>query len=137
MQPWSNLPLRNRRILLVEDCPDDQRLMARILTRAGSDVMLECSGESAIYRIRHVAANERCFDLVVMDLQMPGMDGIETTRKLRATGCQTPIVAVTARGDEATERVWKDAGCISYLTKPFPPDALISVACQAMTNAEV
>jgi CheY-like chemotaxis protein len=137
MQSGTSQPLRSRRILVVEDCPDDQRLLARILSRAGGEVSLECSGESAIEHIRHVAGTGRGFDLVVMDLQMPGMDGIETTRRLRESGYIVPILAVTACGNEDTEMEWKSAGCFSYLAKPVRPDTLVSRACQALLAVEV
>jgi CheY-like chemotaxis protein len=109
-------PLEHRRVLFVEDCPDQQRLYTCFLERVGAEVILECNGDAAL---ETVARSSRTFDAVVMDLDMPEMDGIQTTRILREHGFAGAIIAVTAYGSQETRRRWLDAGCDVYLEKPL------------------
>ncbi len=128
--------LNSTRLMLVEDCPDDQRLMALLLSRAGAEVILECNGESAIRQFERSLRRDTTYDGIVMDLQMSGIDGIETTRRLRSRRYVGPIIAVTAHGDVNTEREWLDAGCSCYVRKPFSPLHFVqSVADAVCQNA--
>ena len=89
--------LEGRHVLLVEDSPDQQRLYLRFLQRAGAEVTLECYGQSTVETVEE---SPHTFDAVVMDLELPGMDGIEATRRLRELGFEGAIIAVTAYGSE-------------------------------------
>jgi CheY-like chemotaxis protein len=109
-------PLEGRRVLLVEDCPDQQRLLAAQLQRSGARVTLECNGKSAV---RLVERSAKPFDVVVMDFAMPVMDGIEATRQLRARGYRGAIVGITATSYGGTEQRWLEAGCDVFLQKPL------------------
>ncbi len=129
--------LSQARLLLVEDCPDDQRLMARLLTRAGAEVFLECNGEGALERFQRSQANGDVLDGILVDLQMPGINGIEATKRLRSCGFEGPLIAITAHGGRETERKWRMAGCTSYLSKPFQPDEFVRLTSQALKRSSV
>jgi two-component system cell cycle response regulator DivK len=106
------------RILVAEDDPDSRRIVVKVLTREGYGVLDASGGEAAVA----IAQAERP-DLVIMDLAMPGMDGWEATRRLKADPrtADIPIIALTAfalRGDEERARA---AGCDGYLAKPCLP----------------
>ncbi len=125
--PETSPPLEGRRVLLVEDSPDQQRLYLVFLRQAGADVTLECNGQAALHAVEKSADP---FDAVVMDLEMPGMDGIEATAELRSNDFNDPIIAVTAHGRANTEQLWLKAGCNAYLQKPLNESTLIGAIQQ-------
>lgn len=106
------------RILVVDDNPLNCRLLGLLLERAGHRVASVQSGEAALARL---AAEP--FDLVLMDMQMPGLDGLETTRRIRAlpdpTKARVPVVAVTANAMPGDQERCRAAGMDGYLTKPI------------------
>jgi two-component system cell cycle response regulator DivK len=109
------------RILVVEDDLDNRRIVVKVLSTAGHRVLEASDGGSAI----EVARREHP-DLIIMDLALPGMDGWEASRRLKADPetADIPIVALTAfamRGDEERAR---EAGCDAYLSKPCRPQAI-------------
>ncbi|ERS84772.1 ATP-binding protein [Halomonas sp. PBN3] len=105
------------RVLVVEDNPVNQRVALAMLERQGCRVALAESGEDALARV----ARER-FDLIFMDIQMPGMDGLEVTRRLRARHgwlSRVPVVAMTAGGPEGEQARCLAAGMNGYIAKPL------------------
>ncbi|HUJ46096.1 MAG TPA: ATP-binding protein [Rhizomicrobium sp.] len=113
-----------KRILLAEDNPINAMLMRELLKRRGYEVVGVASGEAAL----DASESER-FDLVLTDIHMPGLDGIETARRMRereaATGrVRTPIVALTADALETGKHACQDAGMDGFLTKPVDPEEL-------------
>ncbi|MDA0163995.1 response regulator transcription factor [Solirubrobacter ginsenosidimutans] len=106
-------------LLLVDDDAPILRMLERTLTAEGYDVVAAADGGSAL------AAVERSVpDAIVLDVSMPGMDGLAVTRRLRAKGLRVPILLLTAR-DAVHERVaGLDAGADDYLVKPFDVDEL-------------
>jgi signal transduction histidine kinase/ActR/RegA family two-component response regulator len=113
------------RVLLVEDSPGMQRLLQMLLRRAGLDVALAVNGRVAIER----ATAER-FDLVLMDMQMPEVDGYCATAELRRRGMTVPIVALTAHAMGGDREKCLAAGCTDYLTKPIDPAHLFQVVAR-------
>jgi len=108
-------------ILLVEDF-DDTRLMTKLwLTKKGYRVVEAENGQEAV-----VAAQREQPDLIIMDMMMPGVDGLDATRQIREYQSlqTTPIVAVSAYGADQYRHKALDAGCNEYVPTPFDPDAL-------------
>lgn len=101
-------------VLLAEDDPTISEPLARALHREGYDVDVQPDGLGALAR-----AAERDVDLVVLDIGLPGMDGLEVCRRLRADGHGVPVLVLTARADEVDTVVGLDAGADDYVTKPF------------------
>jgi DNA-binding response OmpR family regulator len=101
------------RVLLVEDDAAIADPLARALKREGYDVDVFGDGPSAL------AGAEDGADLVVLDLGLPGMDGLEVCRQMRAGGSVVPVLVLTARADEVDTVVGLDAGADDYVTKPF------------------
>src|ERR1043165_4378878 len=106
-------------LLLVDDDAPIRRMLERTLTAEGYDVEAAADGGAAL------AAVERSLpDAIVLDVTMPGMDGLQVTRRLRAKGLRVPILLLTAR-DAIHERVaGLDAGADDYLVKPFDVEGL-------------
>ena len=99
-------------VLLAEDDAAISDPLARALRRQGYDVHLAETGPDAL-------AGARKSDLVVLDLGLPGMDGLEVCRTLRAEGLQVPVLVLTARSSEIDAVVGLDAGADDYVSKPF------------------
>ncbi len=117
----------NCRILLAEDGPDNQRLIGFLLRNAGADVTVVEDGQKAVEQLFGQDAKERPFDVVLMDMQMPRMDGYQATRTLREGGYQGPIIALTAHAMKEDRQRCLDAGCDDYLPKPVERAAMLQV----------
>jgi PAS domain S-box-containing protein len=131
-------------ILLAEDGPDNQRLLTLVLKKAGATVILAKNGREAVEMALASSRGwgRRCtdpsepFDLVLMDIQMPEMDGYEATRRLRAEGYTTPIIALSAHATTHAAHQCLDAGCTDYLAKPIDRDALLRMIAQYVKKGE-
>jgi len=108
-----------KRILLVEDNPINALLARALLTREGCSVDHAARGEDAIAAVKVGA-----YDLILMDMRMPGLDGEQTSRELRRLGVVTPIVALTANAFEDDRHACLAAGMNDFLVKPLSPAAL-------------
>lgn len=118
------------RILLAEDGLDNQRLIAFHIRRAGATVDIAENGLVALDMARAAIREGRPYDLVLTDVQMPEMDGLELTRTLRAEGVATPIIAITAHAMAEDRRRCFEAGCDDYTSKPIDGPGLLAV-CSA------
>jgi CheY-like chemotaxis protein/two-component sensor histidine kinase len=116
------------RILLVEDGADNQRLISLILRKAGAQVEIAANGRIAVERLR----TDPAFDLVLMDMAMPELDGYQATRLLREMGFAKPIVALTAHGLLGERERCLAAGCDLYATKPLDRAELLRIAQNAL-----
>jgi CheY-like chemotaxis protein len=109
------------RVLLVEDNPINALLARALLTREGCAVEHAPGGEEAL-----AATRNGVFDLILMDMRMPGLSGVETTVQMRADGVAAPIVALTANAFEDDRQACLAAGMNDFMVKPLSPDALRS-----------
>ena len=107
------------RILVVEDGFDNQQAIAHILRKAGAEVSVAENGQVAVDLALAATPAGNSFDVILMDIQMPGMDGYEATKRLRSAGCVTPIIALTANSAAGHRQKCLDAGCDDFMTKPF------------------
>ncbi len=108
------------RILIVDDEPEILRLVRDYLASAGFSVATAKTGDEALMRARMDPP-----DLVVLDLGLPGLDGLDVTRSLRRQG-DVPIIMLTARDDETDKLVGLELGADDYVTKPFSPRELVA-----------
>ncbi len=108
------------KILLVEDGVTNRKLLGLVLRRAGATVITAENGREGVEK-----ATRESFDVILMDMQMPIMDGYTATRALIAQGCPTPIIALTAHAMKGDEEKCRAAGCCGYLTKPIDSDVLL------------
>jgi CheY-like chemotaxis protein len=125
-----SLALKGARILVVDDSLDNQMLIGRTLRLLGATVELAGDGMEAIEK-----AMSQTFDVVLMDLQMPRLGGVEATRLLRRRGYTRPIVALTAHALKEDRALCMDVGCTDYLTKPIERDNLLRVLERLSTSA--
>ncbi|WP_333740174.1 response regulator transcription factor [Streptomyces sp. IBSBF 2806] len=108
-----------KRVLVVDDDPTVSEVVAGYLDRAGFAVDVAADGPTAVAQ-----AARRKPDLVVLDLMLPGMDGLEVCRRIRATA-PLPVIMLTARGDEEDRILGLEVGADDYVTKPFSPRELV------------
>ncbi len=116
-----SLPIPGLKILLVEDAPDNQFLIKELLTQLHMTVDIANNGAEGIER-----AKKTDYDIVLMDMQMPVLDGYSATRMLREDDFKTPIFALTASVMEEERSLALEAGCDAYLTKPLDIALLLS-----------
>jgi signal transduction histidine kinase/ActR/RegA family two-component response regulator len=114
--------LAGRRILVVDDGPDNQRLLGYFLRRAGASTYFASNGAEAVEQVQAATPS---FDAIVMDIQMPVLDGRDATRKLREHGCDIPILACSAHGCDGERDLCTAAGCDDYMPKPVVRGALV------------
>jgi len=113
----------SKRILVVEDHEDNRQILRILLAGAGFDMLEAWDGEAALT----TAASERP-DLILMDIQLPGLTGYEVTRRLKADPLlrAIPIIAVTSYALSGDEGKATEAGCDAYVTKPYRPRQLLA-----------
>jgi PAS domain S-box-containing protein len=120
------------RVLVVDDGPENRELISLVLTENGLWVEEAENGQVAVDKV--AAAS---YDLVVMDMQMPVLDGYAATRELRRRGVTVPIVALTAHAMKGYEEEVMQAGCTAYLTKPVDIDLLLMHVAQLLGGSQV
>ncbi len=113
------------RVLVVDDAEENRQLVTLFLKRAGAEVIEAANGKEAVELERAAP-----FDVILMDMHMPIMDGFSATRELRKLGCTTEIVALTADVMKDDERKCRQAGCTGFLTKPISMDRLLQTITQ-------
>ena len=120
------------RVLLAEDGLDNQRLISLVLRNAGAEVVVVDNGRSAVEAaLGHATAGRRRpFDVILMDVEMPELDGLSATRELRALGYDGPIVAVTARAMQNELDQCLAAGCDTVVAKPFDRRSLLETVAR-------
>jgi two-component system cell cycle response regulator DivK len=122
-----------KRILVIEDQEDNRAILRDLLGAAGYEYLEAVNGADGV-----LAAERERPDLILMDIQLPELDGYEATRRIKANPVlkATPVIAVTSyalSGDEAKARA---AGCDDYVTKPFSPRALLAKVREHLPDGE-
>jgi signal transduction histidine kinase/DNA-binding NarL/FixJ family response regulator len=125
------------RVLLVDDAPDNRLLVSRFLERCHAIVETAVDGREAVTRAMNAWRDRTPFDVILMDMQMPVLDGCGATRELRAAGYDGPIVALTANTLTNDLQRCLDAGCNTYATKPIDRESLIRTIAQLTASDEV
>jgi DNA-binding response OmpR family regulator len=113
--------MARRRLLLVEDDPTLRQALTFNLSREGYDVTTAADGETAL----DAARNDR-LDLILLDVMLPGMSGVEVLRVLRREGVATPVIILSAKGDEIDRVVGLKVGADDYVAKPFSRPELLA-----------
>ena len=120
------------RILVAEDHPDNQALIKIMLQKKGLEVTIVEDGNKAVE-----AARKQAFQLILMDMQMPNMNGYLATKILRKNGLTTPIIALTAFALKGDAEKCLDAGCDDYLSKPVTRAKLLEVLSKYLPSDSV
>src|SRR5215813_1326055 len=115
--------IKDMSILVVDDDQAVRDSLRRALTVQGYDVELAADGEEALFKLR---THPNATDLLVVDVLMPKLDGLELTRRLRSDGSQLPILMLTARDQVADRVAGLEAGADDYLVKPFALEELVA-----------
>jgi two-component system cell cycle response regulator DivK len=120
----------SKRILVVEDHEDNRQILRVLLGSAGYQMIEAHDGETALT----IAASERP-DLILMDIQLPGLDGYEATRRIKADPALSgiPIIAVTSYALSGDEDKAREAGCSAYVAKPYSPLELLKKLREYLT----
>ena len=120
------MPVMKKSILLVDDCLANLKLTRFLLTEDGFEVRTAQNAEQALQALEKSVPN-----IILMDIQMPGMDGLALTRHLRrdweGSLCNVPIVALTASAIKGDEQIARAAGCDGYITKPIDTRTFVSM----------
>ena len=123
------------RVLLAEDDPDVRALLSRILTASGLQVDTAEDGRIAWEKATSSKAAGKAYDVILMDCQMPELDGYEASRRLRREGWGGPIVALTAHAMAGDREKCLEAGCDDYLSKPMSSEALLGKMARHLGQA--
>jgi PAS domain S-box-containing protein len=128
-------PRLDARILVTDDNEAIQQLMGVHLSRAGAEVVTALNGKEALDRAREAGEQGRPFDAVIMDMQMPVLDGYEAVRRLRAGGFSAPIVAVTAYAMSEDREECLRLGCDDFISKPIEWDRFFAKLTRLLGEA--
>jgi len=130
LEAAANAPAAGLRVLVVEDNHVNQLLVVRLLEKRGHKTVVAGDGIAAL-----AATEQQDFDVALMDVQMPGMDGLEATRILRQRGSQLPVIAMTAHAMQGDREMCLEAGMNGYVTKPIRAEELFDAISAALEGS--
>jgi CheY-like chemotaxis protein len=134
-EPGGEVDLRGKRILLAEDSPELQRMTTNILSNVGAQVTIAENGVSALAKFMQLREGNQPFDLALLDLQMPMMDGCTVARRMTALGNDTPTFVMVNKPSKDVEQRCKLAGCVGVVSKPVQRDTLLLVLKNELCTA--
>lgn len=121
---------RSRIVFVVDDDPSFRKTIAVLLKKCGFSTELYASAEAFLSRSQFTEARESC---IVLDVQLDGMSGIELHRRLSEDGHALPVIFITGNDSEVVRREAVQQGCVAYLTKPFPAQAIVEAIDRALS----
>lgn len=121
------LPVLNCRVLVVDDRREIRHICQHFLEKAGATVQLAQDGQAGVDAILAARESDAAYDVILMDMQMPRLGGLEATAVLRAQGVETPIIALTADAMKGDREQCLQAGCNDYLSKPIDHAQLVEI----------
>ena len=119
------------KILVVDDESRMRKLVRDFLVKKGYEVLEAADGEEAL----DLFYADKDISLIILDVMMPKMNGVEVLRKLRAEGVKTPVMMLTAKAEKDDRSTGFNAGADDYLSKPFEPDELICRVCAMLRRS--
>ena len=128
-------PLLSGRVLLAEDGPDNQVLIAGLLRKWGLIVTVASNGQEAVQLAQASQTAGQPFDTILMDMQMPILDGYAATRHLRSAGWDGPIIALTANAMSGDRQLCLNCGCSGFATKPIERPNLHALLAEYLPHA--
>jgi len=134
VEDTSRKSLDKTRILLAEDGPDNQRLISFHLKKWGALVTLANNGQIAMGKALEAWRDDKPFDVILMDMQMPVMDGYAAVTQLRKEGYKGPIIALTAHAMDSDRQKCIDAGCDDFATKPINKAEMLATIQQHLSS---
>ena len=122
-----NQSIKGKRILLAEDCDDSREILKFLFTKSGARVEAVSTGSECVDLALSALNNEKPFDLVILDVHVPILDGNGATQKLRASGYSLPIVAITGQVTEEEKNACMSSGCNAFMSKLTSKENMLKV----------
>lgn len=128
--------IKNKRILLAEDCEDSREILKFLFSKSGAEVETASNGSECVELALSAKAERRPFDIVLVDVHMPILDGNEAAKQLRKCGYTKPIVAITGQSTEEEKNQCMLSGCDAFLSKLTPKDKMIHILEDVLRDEE-
>ena len=129
--------IKGKRILLAEDCDDSREILKFLFTKSGARVEAVCTGSECVDLALSALNNQKPYDLVVVDVHMPILDGNGATRKLRANGYKLPIVAITGQVSEEEKSECLSSGCNAFMSKLSSKETMLKILEGLLPKEEI
>lgn len=118
-------------IMVIDDQPGIRRLLAEVLQEDGYNVTIAANGYEALQKVKEIMPQ-----LILMDMKMPGMDGLETFRELKKIGKAQRVIMMTAYGELELVKEAMSLGAYKYITKPFDINVIKTIVAEALNTVE-